>query len=435
MAIARDSILGEQVRSAGSTFSYNFTNVAGNYLIIGVVVEFNDMVNISYGGVAMTRLAQVLATAGGRDIVLYGLANPATGTNSVDAVNMNAAGNFTRFFTASYSGVSLTSNPEVSTYERADAVTTLTGTVTILSDNDWLIGFGTNENSSLAAGSNTSLVTSTTTYGLIDTNAAQTPVGSYSMTVTGAAGANGSAIIVAAFKPSTDIAYEGVGNSGDITAASSYSGSASWSGLNKCLSIDVSMLGAGVTVTSMTYGGANCTFIGSKSTVTSLGSVECWRIIESDSGAPASGSNTLIITLSSSIEFIVEWTSYSGVNQTTPTEAFNSAQATNAGSATDASVVITTVADFSWVHATVVANDTAITAGNTSRNNIPGILGSGGNEDSGVALSPGNKTMSYTGMGITTTWAIAGYALRPVSAPNLAKSNLSTPTAFLTSTI
>lgn len=435
MAIARDSILAEQVRSSGSTFSYNFTNVAGNYLVIGVVVEFNDNVSVSYAGIPMIRISQILATAGGRDLVLYGLANPAIGTNSVNALGMNAAGNFSRFFTASYSGVSLNNNPEVFAYGRAVAVTTLAQAVTTLSDNDWLIGFATNENGTIAVGSNTSFVTNTTSYGLIDTNGPMTPAGSYSMTINGAAGANASAIIVAAFKPTTDISYNQTGNSGDIPAASSYSGSASWSGLNKCLSIDVSMLGPGVTVTSMTYGGAACTFIGSKSTVTSLGSVECWRIIQSDSGAPASGSNTLAITLSSSIEFTIQWTSYEGVNQTTPVEAFNSSQATNAGSATDASVVITTVAPFSWVHATVVANDTSITAGNTTRNNIPGILGSGGNEDSGVAISPGNKTMSYTGMGVTTTWAIAGYALRPVSAPNLAKSNLATPTAFLTSTI
>lgn len=213
------------------------------------------------------------------------------------------------------------------------------------------------------------------------------------------------------------ISFDVAGNSGDQAAASSYSGSASWNGVNRALAIDVSMLGAGVTVTAMTYGGANCTFIGAQSTVTSFGRIEQWRIIQSDSGAPAAGANTLSVTLSGSLEFVVEWVSYTGVHQTTPTEAFNSAQATNVGSATDASVSITSIASGCWVHAGVVANDTSITAGNTTRNNISGTLGSGGNEDNGIALNPaGALAMSYTGMGITTTWAIAGYALRPISA-------------------
>lgn len=213
------------------------------------------------------------------------------------------------------------------------------------------------------------------------------------------------------------IAFDAAGNSGDQAAASSYSGAASWSGANRMLAVDVSMLGPGVTVTSMTYGGAACTFVGSKSTVTSLGGVEQWRICSSDSGAPGTGSNTLVINLSGSIEFTAEWASYTGVHQSVPTEAFNSAQATNAGSATNASVAITSIADNCWIHAAVVANDTSITAGQTSRNNVSGTLGSGANEDNNAAVTPaGATTMSYGGMGITTTWAIAGYAIRPLSA-------------------
>lgn len=160
---------------------------------------------------------------------------------------------------------------------------------------------------------------------------------------------------------SSGISFGAAANSGDIAAASSYSGSASWSGSDRYLAVDVSMLGPGVTVTAMTYGGATCTKIGSQSTVTSFGSVECWGIKQSDSGAPAAGSNTLAVTLSSSIEFTVEWASYTGVHQTSPTEAFNSAQATNVGAA-DATVNVTTVADNDWVHAAIVTNDTSITS-------------------------------------------------------------------------
>lgn len=163
----------------------------------------------------------------------------------------------------------------------------------------------------------------------------------------------------------------------------------------------------------MTYGGAACTFIGSLSTVTALGSVECWRICSSDAGAPGTGANTLVVNLSGSIEFAVEWASYTSVDQIAPTEAFNSAQATNVGAA-DATVDITTVTNNCWVHGAVVASDTSITANQTSRNNIPGTLGSGGNEDNNAAKTPaGAVTMSYTNVAALATWAIAGYAIRP----------------------
>ena len=236
------------------------------------------------------------------------------------------------------------------------------------------------------------------------------------------------------------IAFDVAGNSGDLTATNTYSGNASWNGTNRILCVDVSMLGPGVTVSSMTYGGVNCTLIGAISTVTSFGRVEQWRILQSDvsySGAnrgmptglllaltypgivnaPATGANSLLVNLSGSIEFSVEWVSYTGVKQTGPTEGFNSAQATNMGVATDASVIVTTISSNDWVHAAVVANKTNITAGQTNRNNISGVLGSGGNEDNGAPKYPaGAVTMSYTAMGITTTWAIAGYGLIDIGA-------------------
>lgn len=217
----------------------------------------------------------------------------------------------------------------------------------------------------------------------------------------------------------TGIAFDAAANSGDQAAASSYSGSASWSGSNRFLAVDVSMLGAGVTVTAMTYGGAPCTKIGAQATVTSFGSVESWGIKQADVGAPPAGSNTLAVTLSGSLEFSVEWVSYTGVEQIGPTEAFNSAQATNIGAA-DATVNITTVTDNDWVHAAVVASDTSITAGNTTRNNISGTLGSGGNEDNNAPKTPaGVVTMSYTGVGAAVTWAIAGYGIRPTGSDTL----------------
>lgn len=216
----------------------------------------------------------------------------------------------------------------------------------------------------------------------------------------------------------TLVTYESAANSGYTAATTSFSGSASWSQSNRFLAVDVSMLGPGVTVSSMTYGGAACTLIGVKSTVTSFGRVECWGIKQSDSGAPDAGSNTLAVTLSGSVAFAITWTAYSGVHQTSPTEVFNSAQATNVGAA-DATVSVTTVAVNDWVHGALVTDDGSVTANQTSRNNVTGALGSGADEDTGPVASPGSTTISYTGVGALATWAIAGYAIRPTTASTL----------------
>lgn len=218
----------------------------------------------------------------------------------------------------------------------------------------------------------------------------------------------------------TGIGFNAASNSGDQAASANYTFNRTVTGANTYLTVDVELLTVtGATVTSVTDddGGTNTAmvFLGAKSTVTGAGRVECWGLAN-----PTAGTKTIRVILSASIESVATAVSYTGVHQTSPTEGFNSAQATNAGSATDASVSITSVANNCWIHAACVANDTSITANQTTRNNVSGTLGSGANEDNGAAKTPaGAVTMSYSGMGITTTWAIAGYALRPIAASNL----------------
>lgn len=206
------------------------------------------------------------------------------------------------------------------------------------------------------------------------------------------------------------ITFDAASNSGYQAAASTYSWSHTCSGSNRFLAVDVSLLSAGSTVTGITYNGVALSLTGAKSTVTSFGRVECWGLV-----APATGSNTIAVALSGSIVSSAEAVSYTGVHQTTPTEAFNSAQATNVGAA-DATVTITTVADQDWVHAAIATSDSSITAGQTSRNNVTGAGGSGANEDTGPLSASTGQVMTYTGVGALATWAIAGYAIRPITA-------------------
>lgn len=206
------------------------------------------------------------------------------------------------------------------------------------------------------------------------------------------------------------IAFDAVSNSTYQAATSSYSWSHTCTGSNRYLSVDVSLLSAGQTVTSITYNGVALSFIGAQTTVSSVGRIECWGLV-----APSSGTNTITVTLSGAIASAGTAVSYTNVNQTTPTEAFNSAQATNIGAA-DATVTVTTITNNTWIHAAIATNDGSITANQTSRNNVTGVGGSGADEDTGP-ISPAAATiMSYTGIGAAQTWAIAGYALRPISA-------------------
>lgn len=209
--------------------------------------------------------------------------------------------------------------------------------------------------------------------------------------------------------PPTGIQFDAVSNSGYQAAQSTYSWSHTCSGSNRFLSVDVALLSAGATVTGITYNSVALSLIRARSTVTSFGRVECWGLAN-----PTSGSNTIAVTLSSSIASSSEAVSYTGVHQTTPTEGAADNQATNVGAA-DATVDVTSTADQCWIHAALATSDGDVTASQTARNEVNGAGGSGADEDFGPQ-SPATKTMGYTDVGALATWAIAGYAVRPVTA-------------------
>lgn len=217
------------------------------------------------------------------------------------------------------------------------------------------------------------------------------------------------------FLVATGIQFDAASNSGYQAATNTYSWNHTCTGSNRFLAVDVSLLSAGQTVTGITYNGVALSLIGAQSTVTSFGRVECWGLVN-----PASGSNSIVVTISGSVASSSAAVSYTGVHQTVPTEAFNSAQATNVGAA-DATVTITTIADNDWIHAAIATSDTAITAGQTTRNNVTGAGGSGADEDFGPQTPAGAKAMTYTDVGAVATWAIGGYGIRPVAAASAAR--------------
>ena len=217
------------------------------------------------------------------------------------------------------------------------------------------------------------------------------------------------------------IAFDAASNSGYLSAVAEPDGIYSWNhtctGANRFLIVGVSMLSvAGSSVTGITYNGVALTKIGHVASVSGAVRAELWGLI-----APATGSNVIQVTLSTALDSVGCAVSFTGVHQTSPTEGFNTATATNVGAA-DATVDITTVANNDWVIDQVATDDTAITvgAGQTSRNNVTGTLGSGADSTEGPKTPAGAVTMSWGAVGAAATWSIAGIALRPVAASTLA---------------
>lgn len=207
-----------------------------------------------------------------------------------------------------------------------------------------------------------------------------------------------------------NIAFDAASNSGYQAASSSYSWSHICTGSDRYLLVGISMLSLAQTVSSITYNGVNLTLLGSKNSISGACRVELWGL-----AAPATGSNTIAVTLSGSIASAGCASSFTGVHQTSPTEAFNSAQATNVG-ASDATVDVTSIADNDFAIDIIATDDGAITVGSgqTQAGNVTGAGGSGAMSYEGPKTPAGAITMSWTDVGALATWAIASIALRPI---------------------
>lgn len=206
------------------------------------------------------------------------------------------------------------------------------------------------------------------------------------------------------------VVFDAASNSGYQAASSSYSWSHTCTGADRYLVVGISMLSLAQSVSGITYNGVAMTLIGTQASVTGAARVELWGLV-----APATGSNTIAVTLTGAIASAGCATSFTNVNQSVPTEAFNSAQATNVGAA-DATVNVTTVADNDMTVDIVCSDDASITvgAGQTERANVTGAGGSGAMSTEGPVSPAGSTTMSWTAVGALATWAIGSVALRPV---------------------
>ncbi len=219
------------------------------------------------------------------------------------------------------------------------------------------------------------------------------------------------------------VGFDAASNSGYNTADAVYSWSHTCAG--NYLTVGVAMLSVGgSSVSGITYNGDAMTLLRAQASGAGAIRTELWGLVN-----PDQGTHDVEVTLSAALDSAAVATSYTGVHQTSPTEAANSATATNVGAA-DATVNVTTVADGDWVVDMVATDDAAITVGSgqTSRGNVTGTLGSGAMSTEGPKQTAGSVTMSWTDVAGLKTWSIAGVGLRPIAADAVA-GGLSIPVA------
>jgi hypothetical protein len=268
------------------------------------------------------------------------------------------------------------------------------------------------------------------TRGYRGTTAAAHAIGSnvfqYAVTSTGTvSGAFGSAQRVV--KASVDgTSSAGIAFDAASSASSSGSGSASltWShtvsvsGTNRILIVGVSVK-SGSTVTGVSYAGVSFSAISNPIVVgNNAGNarVELWQLV-----APATGANNVIVTLSASARFVGGAVSLTGVNQTNPIDASNSAS----GSSATPSITITTIANNAWVVDTIASSPPTSganpTGGQTQQWNVATggagsavqILGAGSTLG---PITPSGAVVESWSLGGSSSWAIAASSLKPVTA-------------------
>jgi hypothetical protein len=194
MAIAFDTAVTGDAH-AGYSHTCTGTNLG---LFVGILTD-GTVSGCTYNGVAMTLVASILGSPAGNSEYLFYLSNPATGAHTVQASGSTAT---QLAQSASYTGVSQTGQPEAFNTNTSPGSTSISASVTTITDNAWLVAFARTNPGSFSAGTNTTLRGVASSYNIFDSNAGQTPPGSFSLqATTGVSGEK--AMIIASIAPPT----------------------------------------------------------------------------------------------------------------------------------------------------------------------------------------------------------------------------------------
>lgn len=197
MAIAYDTTTTSAYSPATSvTWSHTCTG-SDRILFVAAYVGTSNTTTATYNGVSMTAINSLAMTgaAAGQFIKLFYLVAPASGANNC-VVSVTAGDLYG--FASSFTGAAQTGQPDSNNTGESSSTASLSVSTTTVADNSWLVGISYTGNTP-SAGANTTIRGGTTVLKMIDSNSAQTPAGSYSLTVTQTASFAG--IAMASFSP------------------------------------------------------------------------------------------------------------------------------------------------------------------------------------------------------------------------------------------
>lgn len=187
MAIAFDN--ATSYNGGTGTFSHTTSSSPGAYMF---VLTSGSTTAVSYNGVSLTLTTSYSWTFG--TLKVWTLAGPSSGANDISITS----GVNTNVVAATYTGLG-TTQPEASANNNISYYTTsITSSVTTLTDNAWVLGFcvyvtsSYNQNAGSGATKRISIAGSpagdTPSLGIYDSNGVVTPAGSYSMTMDASSG-------------------------------------------------------------------------------------------------------------------------------------------------------------------------------------------------------------------------------------------------------
>lgn len=204
----------------------------------------------------------------------------------------------------------------------------------------------------------------------------------------------------------TGVIFDAASTSGYQAVQSTYS----WSHTvttqsNRVLVVALSLFATG-SGSSITYNGASLTNDASSTVTNGVYRTEIWYLI-----APATGTNTIAVTLSGAITSVANASSYYNADQTAPIEA----RGQNTGTGNPATVSVTTINTGSVVVSnltTVTSSGVTSAAGENQRENTAGVLGSSVLADKGPISVPASTTLTFNGIGTLDVWAISGISIK-----------------------
>jgi hypothetical protein len=167
------------------------------FVAVGLFDGFTSdvLTSVTYNGVSMTRIGMGVAQNNSRTYLYY-LINADTGANNV--VITSSVSTKIRGTSMSYTGAQQSGVPDASVTGNGNG-TTITGTVTTVADNSWLVGSFFGNDGNLAASTGTTSRGILDRNGGFDSNEAITPAGSSSLVVT--CDSDNYGFVVASFAP------------------------------------------------------------------------------------------------------------------------------------------------------------------------------------------------------------------------------------------